>query len=109
MPFDQFESPPSPYFFVHNSIIFFSSVCLNQALDKEVRLSGDLSELFIGDDSYSTGDLCTVFSVLSQVLVPFTLHLASLIAVLCWIILDNTRSLSKTRYPSFFFCLSLFY
>uniref|UniRef100_A0A7S3GR95 Uncharacterized protein n=1 Tax=Spumella elongata TaxID=89044 RepID=A0A7S3GR95_9STRA len=37
-----------------------------KALDKEVRLSGDLSELFIGDDSYSTGDLCTVFSVLSQ-------------------------------------------
>lgn len=38
----------------------------SKALDKEVRLSGDLSELFIGEESYCTGDLCTVFSVLSQ-------------------------------------------
>ena len=41
-----------------------------QAFDKEVRLSGDLSELYIGDESFTTGDLCTVFSVLSQVSWP---------------------------------------
>ena len=31
-----------------------------------MKLSGDLSELFIGEESFSMGDMVVVFSVLSQ-------------------------------------------
>jgi hypothetical protein len=32
----------------------------------EVRLSGDLSEIYIADETFAAGDLVVVFSVLSQ-------------------------------------------
>lgn len=34
--------------------------------EREIRLSGDLSEIYIGDEAFTAGDLVVVFSVLSQ-------------------------------------------
>jgi hypothetical protein len=38
----------------------------SQAPNCEVRLSGDLTELFVGPESFSLGDLVVVFSALTQ-------------------------------------------
>lgn len=41
-------------------------VVLMKAPEREVRISGDLSELYVCGETYTTGDLVVVFSVLSQ-------------------------------------------
>mmetsp|Transcript_46606 Transcript_46606/g.92352 ORF Transcript_46606/g.92352 Transcript_46606/m.92352 type:complete len:316 (-) Transcript_46606:71-1018(-) len=38
----------------------------SKSLEREVRISGDLSELYVCDETYGAGDLVVVFSVLSQ-------------------------------------------
>jgi len=86
LPFRLIPTESSLYSFLfYNSILIFHALCVwyRQALDKEVRLSGDLSELFIGEDSYSTGDLCTVFSVLSQVPFVWSIRISLFLFCVC--------------------------
>ena len=49
------------------NVTYLRLLCFTlQALDREVRIRGDLSELYISDETFSTGDLVVVFSTTTQ-------------------------------------------
>ncbi|KAJ1442954.1 hypothetical protein B484DRAFT_441840 [Ochromonadaceae sp. CCMP2298] len=51
---------------LHSRVAAFENSKPDEQRSEQVRLSGDLAELYVGDETYAMGDMVVVFSVLSQ-------------------------------------------